>query len=83
VTPLQRFAALTDRDDAIREAVRDLEFVWGHPARDRSIAEKVGLPLAAVRARLAEMASLGLVIWTPAANEASYVAAVPMLGEIG
>jgi hypothetical protein len=82
VTPLQRFAALSDDHFAIAEVVRDLEAEWGVGAPVEKIALRVGLYELVVVTALIDLAAVGMVTWAPAEKVAYFEAGKPVLGAI-
>lgn len=82
MTRLLHYATLTDDHFAIREAVEELEFTWGHPPRVAAIAERVRLPADTVRRHLADLTHARLVLYRPADDDAEAASGLPVLGEI-
>lgn len=77
---LQLLASLDDTDFAVRDAVHDLEFTWGHPPRLRSIAERVGLSEQDTAERLRRLACIGYVLWWADDGVAWNCSGVPIVG---
>lgn len=81
MTPLQRYAALTDQHFAARDVVRDLDHTWGYAAYG-AVAKRLGVTVADVDRLLADLAAVGLVAISRGQNAAFYEPVLPVLGSV-
>lgn len=82
VSPLERFAALTPRHDALAEVVRELENLWGDGPTLAEVARVTGLRVGLVRKSLIELDGAGVIIWCELTATACCLPTVPILGDV-
>lgn len=82
MTPLQRYAALTDTDLAVADAVEDLEAYWGTPPTLRAVAEFAGLPIGATHSALVRLSRAGAVEYRARDGIVAAVLGVPVVGVV-
>ncbi|TWT92465.1 hypothetical protein Pla108_40910 [Botrimarina colliarenosi] len=82
MTPLERFAALTETHFDIAEVIRDLESEWGCGAPVEKVAHRVGLSELVVVTAIIDLAGVGAVTWLPVERMAFYEDGAPVLGTV-
>ncbi len=82
MTPLQRFAVLSADHFTIAEVVRDLEAEWGVGAPVEKVAHRIGLSELVVITALIDLATVGVVTWSPADRVAFHETGSPILGTV-